>query len=1124
MPGIAPRYHEFFCTFPDDAMPSTMISNEPAQILATPPNPQLRALNLLCAMGWQYLPPSACLAKRTSRRQVLLHSTLVEVLQSRRYTHNGQSHLLTPNGIEQIVRELTAVSLQQGLGHANALLYDKLRLGITITEFLPDGKKHHPTIAVIDWQNRKANRFEVCEQFETLASQGKHVRATGLVCFINGIPVALIEAPRHVAEAFDQDESELVELGIARHVQHQQMSEITQLYAYSQLLFSLGQHSGRYATTLSANSLWSHWNEEQFSAEYFHKQLNTPLSVENRSALQAEQSLAIRQQLKRMWAEMQTPTSAECMLMSLLSPQRLLDFLGSFVLFDAKLGKIVARSAQFFAVRAIIDRVTIRNDRGARQGGVIWHTTGAGKLFTMAFLSRALMWHDSLKECRIVVVTERPELEAQLAQNLSSNVHATNQQRKDGDRPKTRSGHDLARRISSGNERIIFTLLHKFQAASNLDLCYNPTHQLIVLVDEGHRSQNHELHLRMRKALPRAGFVAFAGTPLLRKEKDHNAFGPILHAYPTQRALEDQLIVPLLYETRQLEAQIDDASCQRWFARSTLGRPQRHAHALQLGFQRLMASTDGSQQQLRLATITWDIAQHYNTHVKPLGLKAELACATRYEALLYHQLFEQSSLLHTALILSPPEIAEGEPDIDHLAQEVNTWWQQHVATQGDAYEKQVLQSYSQGNGIDLVIVVDRWLEGFEQSINSVLYIDKPLREHDLVHAIARVNRLHDSKQYGLLIDYRGVLATLDTGLPHFRNLDGQQAGFDSGDIDGMLQKIASRYLHLPELQQHLFALFGLPEESDSSLFNETLREALREQLRQMLLPQSSEDDFAHSGDKQRRKNFYQSLEQYANCLHVALSSRSFFSDPSFSEGQLQQYKHSLHFFSQLRQVAQHDAQEEEHFPQLDHLLKVLLAQLDIQSEAIAEDPISDAHMAWSAEKARNESDLVRSRIRKMLAHDLLIDPYAQQIYQNQLNEVQAQLQQHQQTPIQQYQLLHDLEEKMTRRQLSGIPETLSHQPLASSYFGLLRMVLGEAHFASANAAQQSAYVEQALSMEEVVHTALRENTLNFDNAETTIRSKLLPRLFLMLGLDHARKVMDLVLQIARVRREQLTAS
>ena len=629
--------------------------------------------------------------------------------------------LLTPNGIEQIVRELSAVSLQQGLANVNAALYEKLRLGITITEFLPDGKKHQPTIAVIDWQNRKANRFEVCDQFEVLASQGKHARASSLVCFINGIPVALIEAPLGHNE---QDEESLIQRGIQRHLQHQQMSEIPLLYAYSQLLFSLGKTNGRYGssgaqspTNTSNNgghltTNWLHWHEEQLSSDFFHKQQNTPLSVESRSALQAEHGLALRNQLKRLWAEMQTPTEGECMLMSLLSPQRLLDFLCSFVLFDAKLGKLIARSQQFFAVRAIIERVSLRTERGARQGGVIWHTTGSGKLLTMAFLSKALMQHESLKECRIVIVTERPELETQLAHNFSSGAHLSQQQRKDGERAKARSGHDLARRISSGNERIIFTLLHKFQAASSLDLCYNPTHQLIVLVDEGQRSENYDLHQRMRKALPRAAFIAFAGTPLLKKEKEQNAFGPILHAYPVQRALEDQLVLPLLYETRQLEAQLDDASCQRWFARSTLGRPPRHANTLQQAYQRLLHDTDGSSQQLRIACIAWDIAQHYNTHIKPMGLKAELACHSRYEALLYHQLLKQSGLLHTALVLAPPEVMEGVGENEQQQLEVKTWWQQHVAPQQEHYEKHVLQSYNQCNGIDLVIVVDKmanWL-------------------------------------------------------------------------------------------------------------------------------------------------------------------------------------------------------------------------------------------------------------------------------------------------------------------------------------------------------------------------------------------------------------------------------
>ncbi len=1111
-----------------------MISNDHTQFSATPAGPQLRALNLLCAMGWQYLPPSSSLAKRGSRRQVLLQSTLVEVLQSRRYTYNGQSHLLTPNGIEQIVRELSAVSLQQGLANVNAALYEKLRLGITITEFLPDGKKHQPTIAVIDWQNRKANRFEVCDQFEVLASQGKHARASSLVCFINGIPVALIEAPLGHNE---QDEESLIQRGIQRHLQHQQMTEIPLLYAYSQLLFSLGKNTGRYGSSggngpsagsnLAAN--WLHWHEEQLNSDFFHKQQNTPLSVESRSALQAEQGLALRNQLKRLWSEMQTPTESECMLMSLLSPQRLLDFLCSYVLFDAKLGKLVARSQQFFAVRAIIERVSLRTERGARQGGVIWHTTGSGKLLTMAFLSKALMQHESLKECRIVIVTERPELETQLAHNFSNGTHLSSQQRKEGERIKARSGHDLARRISSGNERIIFTLLHKFQAASSLDLCYNPTHQLIVLVDEGQRSQNYDLHQRMRKALPRAAFVAFAGTPLLKKEKEQNAFGPILHAYPVRSALQDQLVLPLLYETRQLETTqqdeqavpesapaLQEQSLQRWFARSTLGRPPRHAHTLQQAYQRLLHDTDGSPQQLRIACLAWDIAQHYNTHIKPMGLKAELACSTRYEALLYHQLLKQSGLLHTALVLAPPEVLEGEAENEQQQLEVKNWWQQHVAPQQEQYEKQVLQSYNQCNGIDLVIVVDKWLTGFEQSLNSVLYIDKNLLEHDLMQAIARVNRVHEAKQFGLLIDYRGVLAPLDTAQRHYRKLEDQQAGYELADLDGMLQPIASQYLRLPDLLHHLFALFGLPEESE----NEVLNEALREHLRQNLLPQSGDEDFVHSGDQHRRDNFYRALSAYCHCLQLALSSRSFFTDPSFSEARLAQHKHCLNFFSQLRQMAKHDAQEPEHFPQLDHLLKVLLAQLDIQAEVLLPGAANLTHHSWSMEKARNEADLSRSRLRKMISHDLQDDPYAQQSYQALLNEVQTQLHHHVQAPLQQYQLLHELEEKIERRQLDGVPESFARHPSASAYYGLLRLVLGEAHFAAANAAQQSAYVEQALLMDEVVQTALRENTLNHENAETVIRGKLLPRLFLMLGLEHARRVLELVLQIARVRRDR----
>ena len=173
---------------------------------------------------------------------------------------------------------------------------------------------------------------------------------------------------------------------------------------------------------------------------------------------------------------------------------------------------------------------------------MLWHTTGSGKSLTMVFLCKALLLQPSLKQCRIVVVTDRVDLEKQLSGTFvdSGAFGSAIATRKDGERATVRSGKELALRIGKGSERILFTILNKFNTASRQPECYNPSAEMIVLIDEGHRSQGGENHERMRRTLPNASFVAFTGTPLLKQDKTTNKFGPIVHAYTMQRAVEDR--------------------------------------------------------------------------------------------------------------------------------------------------------------------------------------------------------------------------------------------------------------------------------------------------------------------------------------------------------------------------------------------------------------------------------------------------------------------------------------------------------------------------------------------------------------------------------------------------------
>ncbi|WP_347262579.1 type I restriction endonuclease, partial [Rudaea sp.] len=445
---------------------------------------QIPALHLLANLGWRYLSAADALALRGGTREVLLKPRLIEVLQSRRFEYKGERYPLSPGAIDQIVRELSALPLGEGLLVANERLYAKLAFGITVTEFMADGKKHQPTIAVIDWHDPAANRWDVSEECEVLATQGTHTRTPDIVCWVNGLPLVVIEAKRPES---GHDGKAMVAEGVSQQLRNQRNDEIPQLFAYAQLLLSISQIDGRYGTTQTPAKFWARWREEQFDEAQLGAVKNRALSAPVRAALFAGKPERLRRYFDSLWSQPMLPTDQDRLLAGLLTPARLLEFLRGFVLFDRKVGKIVARYQQFFGIRALLAQIRRLRPDGGREGGVLWHTTGSGKSFTMVFLSKALLLDDALKECRVVVVTDRIDLETQLSRNFITggafgSAIAT---KKEGERSKATTGRDLARRIGHGTERITFSLVQKFNTASKLPECRNDSPNLIVLVDEG---------------------------------------------------------------------------------------------------------------------------------------------------------------------------------------------------------------------------------------------------------------------------------------------------------------------------------------------------------------------------------------------------------------------------------------------------------------------------------------------------------------------------------------------------------------------------------------------------------------------------------------------------------------
>ncbi|MAM00079.1 MAG: DEAD/DEAH box helicase [Alteromonadaceae bacterium] len=1069
---------------------------------------KLPALHLLISMGWNYLSPAGALALRGSERGVLLDPVLRERLKGHRFDFKGKTYPLSAGGIDQVVREISATGLNEGLIPANEAIYKHLTLGITVTEFV-DGQRTAVTVPLLDWADPGANILQVTEELSVERPAGMGRFRPDVVCYVNGIPLVVVEAKRPVSSTKG---AAMVTEGISQHLRNQKVDGIQDLYAYSQLLLSISGTDGRYGTTGTPAKFWGAWTEEEITEAEMQTVRSKTLSEPQKVALFADKPKWMRDDFDMLHNGPVWPTEQDRLIISLLRPDRLLDFTRRFIFFDRKQGKIAARYQQVQGAKAILTQVSHQKPDGSRGGGVIWHTTGSGKSNLMVFLTKALLLDADLAECRIIIVTDRVELEKQLAATFMTggafgSAVAT---KKEGETAKVQSGRDLAKRIGSGSERIIFTLLQKFNSATKLPECKNTSDKIIVLVDEGHRSQAGENHERMRQALPNAAFIAFTGTPLLKEDKTRNKFGPILHAYTMQDAVEDGAVTPLVYEERRPVVDINDAAIDAWFDKITTGLSDSQKSDLKHKY--------SSRGQIygaahRIDLIAYDIAIHFTENFAKLklGLKAQLATDSKLSAIRYKNALDETGLVTSAVVISAPDTREGHDDTeDAKTPEVQAWWKMNVGNGADAYETDVIERFGTDGAPDILIVVDKLLTGFDEPRNAVLYIDKHLKGHNLLQAIARVNRLHEAKQFGYLIDYRGILAELDTSIQDYADLASQtQAGYEIDDLAGTVTNVSVEYKRLPGLHDALWAIFsGVLNKQDI------------EQFRRVLVPKTADDGAGHSIDANQkvREDFYDALTEFGMCLKLALSSRTFFEDGAFDEKTIQGYKRDLRFFTELRVQAKRDAQETVDFSEYEEQIRRMVDKQVIGQEVVDPEGFirvdtlgqADDPEDWSDEKTRTEADVIKTRIRKTIEQDLSDDPYAQRVFSELLKEAILEAEAMFDHPGKQYVMFKDLEEQVAARNTPGVPNRFADHPRAQSYYGALLEQL--------NGAEQGeeVLIAEAMHIDSTVDDAVQTHSINPGSIEAEIRKALLPRYFKFLGgLDGANALIDQIVGIVR---------
>jgi type I restriction enzyme R subunit len=1071
------------------------------------------AIATLINLGWIFLPASKCQALRGNQREVVMKPILEQVLRRRRFEFKGEEYPLSDQAIDQIVREITTPSMAQGLMDANQSVYDMLVLGITVTEFV-GGKKAQPTIHLIDWENLDNNEFHVTEEMDVLSAQGTHTRRPDVVAFVNGIPLAVIEAKR---AASGNPNKNMVEEGISQNLRNQRNDEIPYLFAFAQLLFSISRNDGRYGTTHTPTKFWSKWKDEEFDDAYIQGIKNRSLSTSDKNALFQDKPPKIRAYFEQLWSKTVQTTEQDKLLVGLLDKHRFLEFLRFFILFDRKIGKIAARYPQVFGIKALLERISGFKPNGERRGGVLWHTTGSGKSFTMVYLCRALLMNDDLKNCRVIVVTDRVDLEKQLSKTfLTGGAFGSDiAGKKSGDSlAKTRSGKQLAERIGHGNERIIFTIINKFASAAKQPECYNPSENIIVIVDEGHRSQGGENHQRMRQALPNASFNAFTGTPLLKNEKSETAekFGSIIHAYTMKRAVEDGTITPLLYEERKPLLEVNQKAVDTWFDKVTAALSDQQKDDLKRKYAKqgqIYTAND------RIRVNAFDISVHFSENYKKAGLelKGQLATDSKLSAIRYKQALDSLGLVTSAVVISPPDTREGNTDVDETNLPlVQDWWKKNVTGDPQDYEKDIIEDFGTDGPPDILIVVDKLLTGFDEPRNAVLYIDKQLKGHNLIQAIARVNRLHPQKNFGYLIDYRGILKELDTAIREYQNFEDQtQGGFAIEDIEGLYSNVDTEYKKLPPLHDKLWGFF---RHIDNKLDPEPYR--------QVFMPKYASDPDGLEVDTRQalREDFYEAVTEFGMCLKTALSTQSFFEDKAFTEADIRRYKADLKWFSDLRKTVRMDAQETVDYSQYEGQIRDLIDRyvtgVDVVpgDEPILIDSVDNNPDNWSDEKTKNETDKIKTRTKKTIEEKLGDDPYARQVFSALLKEAIEKAESMFDFKAQ-FKLFSDLETMVEERDVPDLPtDAFKGNRHAQAYYGAFKLMLGD-DFAVLEADKGEQLIEEAFEIDKVVNRAVAENSLNPAGIEQDVRKSLLPRLFSLVGLDKAKEILDEVVQILR---------
>ena len=598
-----------------------------------------------------------------------------------------------PERADEVLYKLRAIVLSvrsDGLINANEEFTAWLRGDRT----MPFGPNHeHRSVRLIDFENLENNQYVVTQQFTYRA--GTAEKRADLVLLVNGFPLVLIEAKTPVRPSVSWVDGAL-------QVHNDYEVFVPELFTCN--VFSVASEGKelRYGSIRMPVELWGPWRR---------KEDTKPTSL---VALQRAVS-------------------------GLLAPRTLLDILANFTLFatDKKKRriKIVSRFQQYEAANQIVQRVV----EGRLRKGLIWHFQGSGKSLLMVFAAQKLRLHDDLKNPTVLIVVDRVDLDTQ----ISSTFHAS-------DIPnlvKAESQEDLERLLKQDTRKIIITTIFKFGEAEGE---LNARKNIIVMVDEAHRTQEGDLGLKMRTALPNAFLFGLTGTPINKRDRNtFLAFGSeedehgYMSRYGFEESIRDGATLPLHFDPRLIDLHIDKEAIDQAYAELSGGLSDLDRDNLAKKASKMAVFVKAPE---RIEAICKDIAQHFQKKVEPNGFKAMVVTFDQECCLLYKEELDQYLL---------PEASEIVISVSGKEKEDERY--KPLKRSRDAEEKLLDRFRDADDPLQILIVTSKLLAGFDAPILQAMYLDKPARDHNLMQTITRTNRTYgDKKTHGLIVDYLGM--------------------------------------------------------------------------------------------------------------------------------------------------------------------------------------------------------------------------------------------------------------------------------------------------------------------------------------------------------------------------------